>query len=70
MTKQFQGPENVTFSPKNVANFRYEEDLVWIVIKKKDFDNGLFFGKTFSYFSVACQYAREYPDTEWVISLA
>lgn len=59
---------NFTFSPENLVNDRYDEDLVWLVVDKKDWDQNIVFGKSFSSYSVACAYAREHSDKEFVIT--
>ncbi len=61
--------KNFTFSPENAPDFRYEEDLTWLVVEKEEWDLGGVFGKSFSSFSVACLYALEHKDKEFVITL-
>ena len=61
-------PTNVRFSPEGLENDRYEEDMVWLVVTKKDWDQNIIFGKSFSEFGVACLYAREHSDTDFVIT--
>lgn len=61
-------PTNVRFSPEGLENDRYEEDMVWLVVTKKDWDQNIIFGKSFSSFGVACLYAEEHSDTDFVIT--
>jgi hypothetical protein len=64
-------PENVTFYPKGIENERHNEDMedaVWLVVTEKDWEDNIIYGKSFSYFSVACAYAREHSDTDFVIT--
>lgn len=61
-------PTNVRFYPQGLENERYEEDMEWLVVTKKDWDQNIIFGKSFSEFSVACQYAREHSDTDFVLT--
>lgn len=61
-------PTNVRFSPEGLENDRYEEDMVWLVVTKKDWDQNIIFGKSFSEFGVACLYAREHSDTDFIIT--
>lgn len=64
-------PTNVTFYPEGIENERYEEnmeDAVWLVVTEKDWKDNIIFGKSFSGFSVACQYAREHSNTDFVIT--
>jgi len=61
-------PTNVRFSPEGLENDRYEEDMVWLVVTKKDWDQNIIFGKSFSEFGVACLYAGEHSDTDFVIT--
>lgn len=61
-------PTNVRFSPEGLENDRYEEDMVWLVVTKKDWDQNIIFGKSFSEFNIACLYAMEHSDTDFVIT--
>ena len=61
-------PTNVRFSPEGLENDRYEEDMVWLVVTEKDWDQNIIIGKSFSEFGVACLYAREHSDTDFVIT--
>lgn len=64
-------PTNVRFSPEGLENERYEEDMedaVWLVVPKKDWDQNIIFGKSFSEFGIACLYAKEHSDTDFVIT--
>lgn len=63
-------PTNVTFYPEGIENERYEEDMEdvnWLVVSEKDWEDNFIVGKSFS-FSVACLYACEHPDTNFVIT--
>lgn len=61
-------PTNVRFYPEGLENERYEEDMVWLVVTKKDWDQNIIFGKSFSEFGVACLYAKEHSDTDFIIT--
>lgn len=58
---------NYKFFPENLIEHRYDEDITWFVVDKRDFEWGIFSGPTFSSFSVAIQYCRENPDMNFVI---
>lgn len=60
--------DNLTFYPEGLPNWRYEEDTEWLVCKQEDWDKGLFFGKTFSEFSVAIAYCQEHSDKNFVMA--
>ena len=63
---------NVRFYPdeNSVIETRDEDDVVYLVISEKDWNDNLFFGFSASYYSIACQYARKHSDTNWVITFA
>lgn len=61
-------PTNVRFSPEGLENDRYEEDMVWLVVTKKNWDQNIIFGKSFSEFGIACLYAEEHSDIDFVIT--
>ena len=64
-----QFPANVTFSTPDLPNYRYEEDLVWLMVTEKNWNDGVIFGKSFNYFSVAMAYAHEHNDQNFVVTL-
>ena len=43
---------NYTFFPENLINLRYDEDVTWFVTDRRDWDNNIISGLTFSSFSV------------------
>lgn len=63
---------NIHFYPSEaiLKEARYDDDVVYLVISEKDWNDNVFFGFSTPYYSIACQYAREHSDTNWVITLA
>lgn len=61
-------PTNVRFYPEGLENERYEEDMVWLVITKENWDRNIIFGESFFEFGVACLYAKINPNTDFIIT--
>lgn len=59
---------NYTFFPENLVNLRYDEDVRWFVVDRRDWDNNVMSGLTFSSFSVATAYCRENPSMNFIIT--
>lgn len=61
---------NVTFYPDefSVVDARDDEDVEYLVVSKKDWDEGIVFGFSTRYYSIAQIYVREHSDQEWVIT--
>ena len=59
---------NYTFFPENLVNFRYDEDITWLVVPQQDWKNNIVSGVTFSSFSVATAYCRENLSMNFVIT--
>ena len=51
-----------------IVDFRYDDDIEYIVISEKDWEEGFFFGFTSTSYSVARQYAIEHPEKNWIIA--
>lgn len=59
---------NYTFFPENLVDFRYDENITWLVTDRRDWDNNIISGLTFSSFSVATAYCRENPSINFIIT--
>ena len=59
---------NYEFFPANLIDSRYDKDITWFVIDRRDWDNNIMFGLTFSSFSVAIAYCNENSSAEFVIT--
>lgn len=51
-----------------IVNFRDEEDIEYLVVNEKDWEQNIIFGFSSTSYSVACQYAREHKEDNWVIT--
>lgn len=61
---------NVRFYPdEGIKEFRFEEDVEYLVVSEEDWKNGKYFGFSSTSFGVACQYAYQHKDTDWIIFL-
>lgn len=55
------------YPDEGIAEFRYDDDIEYLVVNEKDWENNIIFGFSTTSYSVACQYAREHNDANWVI---
>lgn len=55
------------YPDEGIAEFRYDDDIEYLVVNEKDWEQNIIFGFSTHYYSVACQYAREHADDNWVI---
>lgn len=61
---------NVRFYPdESIKEFRFEEDVEYLVVNEEDWKRGRYFGSSFTSFGTACQYAYQHEDTNWIIFL-
>lgn len=61
---------NVRFYPdESIKEFRFEEDVQYLVVSEENWKKGVYFGLSFTSFGVACQYAYQHKDTNWIIFL-
>lgn len=51
-----------------IVEDRYDEDVVYLVVSEKDWEEGAIFGFSTSSYSVAMQYVREHSDSNWVVT--
>lgn len=56
------------YPDEGIAEFRYDDDIEYLVVNEKDWENNIIFGFSTTSYSVACQYAREHNDSNWVIT--
>ena len=56
------------YPDEGIAEFRYDDDVEYLVVNEKDWENNIIFGFSTTSYSVACQYAREHNDSNWVIT--
>jgi len=63
---------NIRFYPdkNSVIETRDEDDVVYLVISEKNWNDDVFFGFSTSYYSIAYQYACKHSDTNWIITFA
>lgn len=59
---------NYTFFPENLADFRYDENITFLVVDQRDWKNNIISGSIFSSFSVAIAYCKENPSANFVIT--
>ena len=59
---------NYTVFPKNLIDSRYDEDIIWLVVPRQDWENNIIAGASFSFFSVATAYCRENPSKYFIIT--
>jgi len=52
-----------------IVELRYEDDIEYLIVAKKDWDEGRIFGFSTHYYSVARQYCNEHSDKEFIITL-
>jgi len=60
--------KNYRLFPENLMDFRYDEDIEWLVVSSSDWDLNIIVGPAFSTFSVAAAYCAENPSTNFVIT--
>ena len=53
-----------------IKEFRFEDDIEYLVVSEKYWENNIIFGISTTSYSVACAYAREHSETNWVICCA
>lgn len=56
------------YPDEGIAEFRYDDDIEYLVVNEKDWENNIIFGFSTTSYAVACQYAREHSDANWVIT--
>ena len=56
------------FPDEGIKEFRFEEDIEYIVVKEEDWQNNIIYGFTSTSYWVARQYINEHPDTNWVLA--
>jgi len=59
---------NYKFFPANLIDSRYDENITWFVLDRRDWDNNIVSGLVFSSFSVAIAYCNENSSTDFVIT--
>lgn len=61
---------NYRFYPdESIAEFRYDDDVEYLVVNEKDWEQNIIFGFSSTSYGIACLYAREHADENWVITL-
>lgn len=55
------------YPDEGIAEFRYDDDVEYLVVNEKDWEQNIIFGFSSTSYSIACQYAREHKDENWVI---
>lgn len=60
---------NYKLFPENIADFRDEKGIQYMVVTEKNFNNGAMIGCVSSFFSVAIQYCSAYPNDNFVITI-
>lgn len=59
---------NVRFYPdEGIKNFRFEDDIEYLVVSEKNWEEGVIYGFSSTSYGVACQYAYQHSNTNWVI---
>ena len=56
------------YPDEGIAEFRYDDDVEYLVENEKDWEQNIIFGFSSTSYSIACQYAREHADDNWVIT--
>lgn len=56
------------YPDESIVEDRYDEDVVYLVVSEKNWEEGVVFGFSTSYYSVAMQYVREHSDSNWVVT--
>jgi len=52
-----------------IVEFRYEDDIEYLVVTEKDWDEGMIVGFYTHYYSVARQYCNEHSNENFIITL-
>ena len=60
---------NYKLFPENIADFRYEKGIQYMVVTEKNFNDGIMIGYISSFFSVAIQYCSAHPNNNFVITI-
>ena len=61
---------NVRFYPdEGIKEFRFDEDIEYLVVSEENWEKNVIFGFSSTSFAVACQYAYQHGDTNWVITV-
>ena len=61
--------KNYKLFPANLMDFKYDEDIEWLVVTSRDWDANIIAGKCFSAFSVAAAYCIKNPFIDFVITI-
>lgn len=56
------------YPDEGIIEFRDEDDIEYIVVSEEDWDQNIISGFSTHYYSIACQYAREHANDNWVIT--
>lgn len=51
----------------SIKEFRFDDDIEYLVVSEKDWEEGRIYGFSSTSYSVACQYAYEHKDINWVL---
>jgi len=60
--------KNYKLFPANLMDFRYDEDIEWLVVISNNWDANIIVGPAFSTFFVAAAYCTENPSIDFVIT--
>lgn len=55
------------YPDEGIKEFRFDDDIEYLVVKEENWKNNVIFGFSTTSYSLACAYAREHSDTNWVI---
>ena len=51
----------------SIIEDRYDDDIEYLVVNEKDWEQNIIFGFSTTSYSIARAYAREHSDENWVI---
>ena len=57
------------YPDESIAEFRYDDDVEYLVVNEKDWEQNIIVGFSSTSYGIACLYAREHADENWVITL-
>jgi len=61
--------ENFRLYPdEGIEDFRFDEDVEYLVVNEKDWEQNIIFGFSTTSYAIARIYAREHKDDNWVIT--